>query len=413
MLSPDAPERRDALPGRPRASRCSPRTPQSVVMLSRDAPERRDALPGRPRASRCSPRMPKSVAMLYSDAPERRDALPGRSRASRCSPRTPQSVAMLYPDAPERRDALPGRPRASRCSPRTPQSVAMLSPDAPERRDALPGRPRASRCSPRTPQSVAMLSPDAPERRDALPGRPRASRCSPRTPQSAAMLSPDAPERRDALPGRPRASLCSPRTPQSVAMLSPDAPREESTSSSDDEEWESELVIEWMAEPRVGVLMDMGRIISRLPAILTDTDAATAAGVPPATGAGSAAASGTWATRWAAYRCAVSFAAFLVLVARCPRVVNLRTVSLSAHSVAYPAIMQVGAARLIKNDYFASMLVQVLGVKESADLQEGFGFFVQHLLSGGLEKTHARGGAEPRGRLLGMRRGRRDGKMAR
>ncbi|CAI5513990.1 unnamed protein product [Closterium sp. Naga37s-1] len=39
----------------------------------------------------------------------------------------------------------------------------------------------------------------------------------------------------------------------------------------------------------------------------------------------------------------------------------------------------------------ASVLVQVLGVKESADLQEGFGFFVQHVLSGGLEKAHAEG----------------------
>ncbi|CAI5956158.1 unnamed protein product [Closterium sp. NIES-65] len=56
---------------------------------------------------------------------------------------------------------------------------------------------------------------------------------------------------------------------------------------------------------------------------------------------------------------------------------------------------ELGASRQRECDNFASMLVQVLGVKESADLQEGFGFFVQQLLSGGLEKAHAerRGGA--------------------
>ncbi|CAI5954525.1 unnamed protein product [Closterium sp. NIES-64] len=51
-----------------------------------------------------------------------------------------------------------------------------------------------------------------------------------------------------------------------------------------------------------------------------------------------------------------------------------------------------------ENDRVTSVLVLVLGVKERADLQEGFGFFVQHVLSGGLEKAHAergtRGGGE-------------------
>ncbi|CAI5950629.1 unnamed protein product [Closterium sp. NIES-65] len=88
------------------------------------------------------------------------------------------------------------------------------------------------------------------------------------------------------------------------------------------------MLLEWMAEPRVGVLMDLGRIRSRLPSILAE----------------------------------------------------------------------LGAGRQGKDDCFASMLVQVLGVKESADLQEGFGFFVQHVLSGGLEKVHGegRGGGEKR-----------------
>ncbi|CAI5484306.1 unnamed protein product [Closterium sp. Yama58-4] len=68
-------------------------------------------------------------------------------------------------------------------------------------------------------------------------------------------------------------------------------------------------------------------------------------------------------------------------------------------SPAYPAILaELGAGRQVKNDFVASVLVQVLGVKESADLQEGFGFFVQDVLSGGLEKAHGerRGGAEGR-----------------
>ncbi|CAI5479177.1 unnamed protein product [Closterium sp. Yama58-4] len=59
-------------------------------------------------------------------------------------------------------------------------------------------------------------------------------------------------------------------------------------------------------------------------------------------------------------------------------------------------LVQLGAARQFETDCLASMLVQVLGVKGSAEVQEGFGFFVQHVLSGGLEKAHAegRGGAE-------------------
>ncbi|CAI5935482.1 unnamed protein product [Closterium sp. NIES-65] len=114
------------------------------------------------------------------------------------------------------------------------------------------------------------------------------------------------------------------------------------------------MMTDWLSEPRVGVLMDLGKIRSRLPAILAATGTDAAAGVP--------------ATR------------------------------IESWDLAYPAVlMELGARRQAENDCVASMLVQVLGVKESADLQEGFGFFVQHLLSGGLEKVHAeekrRGGA--------------------
>ncbi|CAI7861221.1 unnamed protein product, partial [Closterium sp. NIES-53] len=118
-----------------------------------------------------------------------------------------------------------------------------------------------------------------------------------------------------------------------------------------------EMIHEWMAEPRVGVLMDLGRMRSYLPAILMTRDcdapaSAPAASSPPSLSpAEPADNSAVWSSCW-----------------RCSS----------------------------QPDCLASMLVQVLGVKESADLKEGFGFFVQHLLSGGLEKAHAKrkGGAE-------------------
>ncbi|CAI5471720.1 unnamed protein product [Closterium sp. Yama58-4] len=62
------------------------------------------------------------------------------------------------------------------------------------------------------------------------------------------------------------------------------------------------------------------------------------------------------------------------------------------YDAVYPALAsQLGAGRQEEEGSAASVLVQVLGVKESADLKEGFGFFVQHVLSGGLEKAHAEG----------------------
>ncbi|CAI5935491.1 unnamed protein product [Closterium sp. NIES-65] len=92
------------------------------------------------------------------------------------------------------------------------------------------------------------------------------------------------------------------------------------------------MILEWMAEPRVGVLMDLGRIRSCLPDILTH----------------------------------------------------------ASTSMAYPPIVSaLGARRQREKDVLASMLVQILGVKESRDLEEGFGVAMQNLLSGGLEKAHA------------------------
>ncbi|CAI6007108.1 unnamed protein product [Closterium sp. NIES-65] len=113
------------------------------------------------------------------------------------------------------------------------------------------------------------------------------------------------------------------------------------------------MLVEWFAEPRVGVLMDLGKIRSRIPAILN------AAGV--------------------------SFPAHM-----------------DSYSAAFPAMAAaLGAGRQAEQDSFASALGQILGVKERGDLKEGFGFFLQELLSGGLEKAHAEGKGRGAGRGVG------------
>ncbi|CAI5528829.1 unnamed protein product [Closterium sp. Naga37s-1] len=149
------------------------------------------------------------------------------------------------------------------------------------------------------------------------------------------------------------------------------------------------MLLEWMAEPRVGVLMDLGGIRSRLPAILANEGSV---GDSPAAPAAAATWSCCCSSCWTAYRSAVSFAAFLVLVARWPQMDTIWKAHVDVYDAVYPALAsQLGAGRQEEEDSAASVLVQVLGLKESADLKEGFGFFVQHVLSGGLEKAHAEG----------------------
>ncbi|GJP48911.1 hypothetical protein CLOM_g8177 [Closterium sp. NIES-68] len=174
------------------------------------------------------------------------------------------------------------------------------------------------------------------------------------------------------------------------------------------------MLLEWMAEPRVGVLMDLGRIRARLPAFLpaggpAEGSPAVAAASAPA--AAAAAASAAWSccwrcsSCWAAYRRVVSFTAFFVLVARCPRIDTLWKAHADTFDLAYPALVaELGAGRQEREDCFASLL----GVKGAAELKEGFGFFVQNLLSGGLEKAHAEGreqGRRVRGRVIGLAAG--------
>ncbi|CAI5529628.1 unnamed protein product [Closterium sp. Naga37s-1] len=112
------------------------------------------------------------------------------------------------------------------------------------------------------------------------------------------------------------------------------------------------MLLEWLAEPRVGVLMDLGTIRSRLPAILAYTPAGAHCSAPA------------------------------------------EAAHMDARAATFTALVtQLGARRHAQPDRFASMLVQVLGVKESADLQEGFGFFLQQLLPGAVDtgKVQAQG----------------------
>ncbi|CAI5520224.1 unnamed protein product [Closterium sp. Naga37s-1] len=75
---------------------------------------------------------------------------------------------------------------------------------------------------------------------------------------------------------------------------------------------------------------------------------------------------------------------------------------MDSYSAAFPAMAAaLGAGRQAEQDSFASALVQILGVKERGDLKEGFGFFLQELLSGGLEKAHAEGKGRGAGRGAG------------
>ncbi|CAI7911506.1 unnamed protein product [Closterium sp. NIES-54] len=170
------------------------------------------------------------------------------------------------------------------------------------------------------------------------------------------------------------------------------------------------MLVEWFAEPRVGVLMDLGKIRSKIPAILNAAGVPSSspspslsspkaaadhanAGIPDAAAASSCSSSGCRCSNcWAAFRRAVSFATFLVLVARSPRIVTIWRAHMDSHSAAFPAMAAaLGAGWQAEQDSFASALVQILGLKERGDLKEGFGFFLQEILSGGLEKSHAEG----------------------
>ncbi|CAI5486349.1 unnamed protein product [Closterium sp. Naga37s-1] len=60
---------------------------------------------------------------------------------------------------------------------------------------------------------------------------------------------------------------------------------------------------------------------------------------------------------------------------------------MDSDSATFSGVMrEVGAGRQQKQDQLASLLVQVLGVKEAGELKEGFGFFMQNFLSRGVRE---------------------------
>ncbi|CAI5966994.1 unnamed protein product [Closterium sp. NIES-64] len=77
---------------------------------------------------------------------------------------------------------------------------------------------------------------------------------------------------------------------------------------------------------------------------------------------------------------------------------------MDSDSPTFPALVaQLGAGRQEKGDGLASLLVQILGVRESGDLKEGFGSFMQNLLLGFGRRAGSAGG--PGGARVGSRFG--------
>ncbi|CAI5484305.1 unnamed protein product [Closterium sp. Yama58-4] len=185
-----------------------------------------------------------------------------------------------------------------------------------------------------------------------------------------------------------------------------------------------DMILEWMAEPRVGVLMDLGRIRTFLPTIIAATDAPSVPGTSGASSSKSALhspnppASVSWqccwrcSSCWASYRRAVSLCAFLVLVANSPRFVILWRAQLASLTGLFaPIVEELGAHRQGEEDILASVLVQVLGVKGGDEMKDGFKAHVLPLLPGGAEAhREGEGGAGEERRKGGIADGARKGR---
>ncbi|CAI5531562.1 unnamed protein product [Closterium sp. Naga37s-1] len=175
------------------------------------------------------------------------------------------------------------------------------------------------------------------------------------------------------------------------------------------------MFLEWMAEPRVGLLLDLDVVRCQLADMMKIHDLATARG--GATAGGGAPKHFWWccwqcSACWTAYRRCLSVVVFLVLVARLPRIVTLWRLHMKSCYVAFPALAnQLNARRQIggvggrqgerqasrqagkgggrqvggeaEEDCFGSILVQVLGVKGKKELASGFAAHVLPLLPGG------------------------------
>ncbi|CAI5965729.1 unnamed protein product [Closterium sp. NIES-65] len=182
------------------------------------------------------------------------------------------------------------------------------------------------------------------------------------------------------------------------------------------------MMLEWLAEPRVGLLLDLQEIRRQLAEIMQINELAAARrAASAARGAAAAAASPAPAATadpyppllwwccwqcsrcWTLYRRAVSIAAFTVLVAKFPRFVMLWRAHLRSPEVVFSMMaFQFGAGRQAQGDCLASLLLQVLGVKGKEQLETGFAAHLLPLLPGGRGAHGQAGeGGESRGSVGG------------
>ncbi|CAI5485724.1 unnamed protein product [Closterium sp. Naga37s-1] len=133
------------------------------------------------------------------------------------------------------------------------------------------------------------------------------------------------------------------------------------------------MMLKWLAEPRVGLLLDLQNLRRQLAALLHMNEIAAARVATEATGNSAAGSARLWwccwqcSHCWTRYRRAVSIAAFTVLVAKLPRFTG--------------------------GDCLASLLLQVLGVKGKEQLETGFAAHLLLLLPGGRHVHGQAGGA--------------------
>ncbi|CAI5965797.1 unnamed protein product [Closterium sp. NIES-65] len=162
------------------------------------------------------------------------------------------------------------------------------------------------------------------------------------------------------------------------------------------------MMLEWLAEPRVGLLLDLHATRRQLAKRLGMDELAAARATASTRRAGRRATAGRQALWWccwqcsscfASYRHAVSVAAFLVLVAKFPRFVTLWRANVrSPNSTLVSLAFQFDAGRQAQDDYLASLLVQVLGVKGKQQLETGFAAHLLPLLLGGRHADGETGG---------------------
>ncbi|CAI5465782.1 unnamed protein product [Closterium sp. Yama58-4] len=139
------------------------------------------------------------------------------------------------------------------------------------------------------------------------------------------------------------------------------------------------MMLEWLAEPRVGLLLDLQAIrrqlaeimqINELAAARREANAARGASAAAAAAAAASAAAAPYPRAlwwccwqcsrcWTLYRRAVSIAAFIVLVAKFPRFVMLWRAHLRSPEVVFSMMaFQFGAGRQGQGDCLASLLLQ-------------------------------------------------------